>query len=835
MIMKSISSCLSLLLISTLGHAAVPGVTPGEFSVDASGSANYQIPIAVPPGTAGMQPSLSLSYNSQSGNGVLGVGWTLGGLSVITRCPAVKAIDGVIDGIDFDSNDRFCIDGQRLIQITGAAGQYGDDGIEYRTELDGFTRVISYGFSSNGPDYFKVWTKSGQILEYGNTADSRIEAQGKTAIRLWAANKIADKVGNYLTVTYNEDATNGSYTPARIDYTGNDSAALAPYDSVQFSYETRTDIPPLYFAGSLVKNTQRLTNIKTYTGTTLVRDYQLSYDNNGAANRSRLAQVQECDGAGSCFNPTSIAWNNISNNAALLEPPITFTNNSMAGYESLFADFNGDGVSDILLDSKLSESDSRSGGYRYIYLSKRDGTFNPAITFTNNSMAGYESYPGDFNGDGLTDIMLDYKMSPFDMRSGGYRYIYLNKGDGTFNPAITFTNNSMAGYEPYLVDFNGDGLPDIMLDYKFSGSDMRSAGHRYIYLGKGDGTFNTAIQFTYNSMAGYVSYPGDFNGDGLSDIMLDYKFSGSDMRSAGHRYIYLGKGDGTFNTAIQFTYNSMAGYQPYLVDLNADGLTDIFLDYKISSTDMRSGGHRFIYQSNGDGTFTSLGFFQAQNDPYLAGYEPGFSDFNGDGSTDIMLDYIFSGSDMRSAGYRYIFSNKNQNFDLINTVTDSLNTQTAITYTPITNNNIYTKGTTATYPEVDIQAPVYVVSSVKVDDGLGGQRETTYRYGGAKSSYERGFLGFASMSATDASTGITTTTSYNQTYPYIGLVNHTEQIWDAGTPGVTSDDVLLGEVETTFTNNQTHTGIEVAPSHPGVLFPYAALVTKKDYELGVTP
>jgi hypothetical protein len=128
---KAALAIAGLVFTSQAFATITPGVMPGEFSVSESGAANYQIPLAVPPGTAGMQPSLSLSYNSNSGNGVLGMGWTLGGLSVITRCPATKVQDGLIDGIDFDANDRFCIDGQRLIAINGT---YGANHTEYRTE-----------------------------------------------------------------------------------------------------------------------------------------------------------------------------------------------------------------------------------------------------------------------------------------------------------------------------------------------------------------------------------------------------------------------------------------------------------------------------------------------------------------------------------------------------------------------------------------------------------------------------------------------------------------------------------------------------------------------------
>ncbi len=124
------------------------GSIPGQFSVGSSGAAEYSIPIELPPGTAGVQPQLSLNYNSQGGNGLLGVGWSLGGLSVIHRCPTTLVKDGFIDGVDFDSNDRFCIDGQPLVAVSGT---YGATDTEYRTELDGFSKIISYGDTGNGP------------------------------------------------------------------------------------------------------------------------------------------------------------------------------------------------------------------------------------------------------------------------------------------------------------------------------------------------------------------------------------------------------------------------------------------------------------------------------------------------------------------------------------------------------------------------------------------------------------------------------------------------------------------------------------------------------------
>src|SRR5262245_48046657 len=115
--------------------AAAQGMTlPGKFGVSGTGGAPYTIPIVVPPGTAGMIPSLSLTYTSQGANGLLGIGWSLDGLPSIGRCPKTLAQDGARGSIKYDANDRFCMDGQRLVVISGS---YGADGSEYRTEIEG--------------------------------------------------------------------------------------------------------------------------------------------------------------------------------------------------------------------------------------------------------------------------------------------------------------------------------------------------------------------------------------------------------------------------------------------------------------------------------------------------------------------------------------------------------------------------------------------------------------------------------------------------------------------------------------------------------------------------
>lgn len=134
------------------------GVHAQGVSVSSSGTPSFALPIAIPPGIAGMTPNLSLLYSASSVNGPVGYGWTLQGVSMITRCPGNKKVDGKIIPVKYAADDKLCLDGQRLIQ-TDAGGnplglQQGDSlggtGMvrEYRTDKDIYARIRAYVYSS---------------------------------------------------------------------------------------------------------------------------------------------------------------------------------------------------------------------------------------------------------------------------------------------------------------------------------------------------------------------------------------------------------------------------------------------------------------------------------------------------------------------------------------------------------------------------------------------------------------------------------------------------------------------------------------------------------------
>src|SRR5688572_8219123 len=69
----------------TVNPALPVGSIAAAGNVSLTGAATYTIPIMVSPGTNGMTPPVSIDYQSASGNGPLGRGWNISGLSVISR------------------------------------------------------------------------------------------------------------------------------------------------------------------------------------------------------------------------------------------------------------------------------------------------------------------------------------------------------------------------------------------------------------------------------------------------------------------------------------------------------------------------------------------------------------------------------------------------------------------------------------------------------------------------------------------------------------------------------------------------------------------------------
>ncbi len=795
---------------------------PSQFQVSESGAATYTIPIQGSPGVAGMEPKLSLNYSSQAGNGLLGMGWSLGGLGGVTRCPKTMAQDGFRGGVNFDRSDRYCLDGQRLMLISGVEG---GDGTEYRTERESFAKIVSYGSAGNGPAWFKVWTKAGQVMEYGRTADARVEAQGKSTIRVWALNRIEDTNGNFLTVSYTKDSANGDYYPNRIDYTGNSKTNTAPVNSVQFQYEMRPDTVPLYQATSLLKNVVRMKSITRYSGSTLLRQMSLTYSTNPISSRSQLLSYADCaPSLNSCLAPISVEFSSSDTGFFSVQGGQIYSGNfgSLDQYSKQVVDLNGDGINDLLwmysgpdglwTATSLGKGDGTYGPVQIAQFSgsnfgpfaqytkqvadvngdgiadlwwmysgdggvwvctatgKGDGTFNPVKTVQLSSsnygtIDQYTKQAVDINGDGIADFVLMYSGS-----GGLYAYTALGRGDGTFAPLQggAFSGSNFGANDQYvkqLADVDGDGIADLWWMYSGNGGVWIATA-----TGKGDGTFNPVkiVQLSssnYGSNDQYTKQAVDINGDGIADLVLMYSGSGGL-----YAYTALGRGDGTFDTlqggafsGSNFGTNDQ--YTKQLADINGDGIADLLWVYS-------GDGGLWVCTATGkgDGTFNPVQIVQLSSSNYGAinTYSRLVADINGDGFPDLV--WMHSGADGLIV---YTAKNRISETHVVKKF-NSLASSTGVGYSYLTDKNIYTKDSysSATYPLINIQAPLYVASSVVSSNGVGGATSTSYTYGGLKSDLTgRGLLGFRWMQTKQVETGLTSYTEYLQNWPYTGLPN----------------------------------------------------------------
>jgi Insecticide toxin TcdB middle/N-terminal region/FG-GAP-like repeat/Salmonella virulence plasmid 65kDa B protein len=861
----AVGALAAVLFTATVQASVAQMSLPGDFAVTSSGGANYKIPIVVPPGTAGMVPSLSLEYSSESGGnangwlgaGLLGVGWSLGGLSAIARCPQTVAQDNQLVAVNYTSSDRFCLEGQRLIAINGA---YGADGTEYRTEVDSFSRVISHGTAGTGqavgPAWFEVHTKTGQVLQFGYTTDSQILAIGNPnhAVRSWAVNKVSDSANNYYTISYQLDPTNpanGQVYPLQINYTGNanPSVNLSPYNSVKFVYASRPDITPIYQAGSLMQTTQRLTDVQTYAGSTLVADYQLLYQQGSATGRSQLQKVTLCGAGGVCLPATTFTWQNGTTTPTVISN-VAGADHTLVGSRPYLADFNGTGRTGILWDDGGNPTLPWSSGAatRVLWSFTGASTVTPTSNFAgiDGNFAGYVPVVGDFNRDGRADIwwyalnQVGFGPNGYENKAAGPTAVSFSNSDGTYtsgagptlpvdqsnayrllaegdlngdgrsdllwihqvtsnlqapviawrlgpgggvnviqsNDAGGVASSNGLGSGSWLsalgaADFNGDGFTDLLWttsgSFTFSGS-----GADGLWLSNGLGGFTSKPTLDGNgnnisaSVTGYTPFFGDFNGDGKTDILW-VTVDGFGRSSGLQPVLWTSRGDSNGNFVVNSTLGGLTGSSvanciPTVADFNGDGIADV-LWVPSDANGLSSSGQPVLWLGKGDGTFTVSNFGGTP----LVGYVALIGDFNGDGKADVLWDKR-SPNDSRSQGFRVIWLSDGIAPDLLTGVTNGLGATVAITYNSITNNNgvIYSKGTTATDPTVDVQAPMQVVSRVDKSNGIGGVYSTTYTYAGAQfDNNGRGFLGFRQFTATDPQTGIVQTTTFLQSFPFL--------------------------------------------------------------------
>jgi RHS repeat-associated protein len=556
------------------GGGAVQGI--GEkFSPDLfTGTGNFTVPIALPPGRNGFKPEINLVYSTGTGNGPFGLGWALS-VPGVSR----KTSKGVPRYND--STDVFLLSGSEdLVPIAPSpAGP-----IQYRPRTEGlFAQILHY---SAAPDnYWQVTTKDGLTSLYGTKAsagndpaviaDPAVNVQSKPFA--WKLTQTSDPFGNLIRYTYARDQSNTGVhqwdqlylsTIQYADY-GTDPTNPSFLVTVQFRYTPRPDHFSDYRAGFEIRTVQRCTRIDILAGAggnTPVRTYYLDYVDplplNGSSLLHRI-RVEGHDGANS-------QW----------LPPLEFGYTQFTPKEQQFFPLTGSVPVTSLTDTSLEVIDLFGNGLPDIL------QMNGTTRYWRNQGAGKFALPHymdeaplglqlsdsgvqilDANGDGRADLLVTTpRLSGyFPLQFDG---LWDKRSFQRYQKAPSF---NLKDPEVRLVDLDGDGVTDA----------VRSSTQMEYY-------FNDALKgWTHQTRAPrqqLAEFPNvdfsdprvkcaDMNGDGLQDVVFVHN-------SLIEYWPSLGRGnwgkriDMSADPSLHFHY----GYDPKRVllgDVDGDGRADL--------------------------------------------------------------------------------------------------------------------------------------------------------------------------------------------------------------------------------------------------------------------
>ena len=781
---------------------------PGKAGVSGSGAATYEIPIGMPPGTKGMVPNLSIVYNSQAGNGIMGLGWNISGLSAITRIPQTFYKNGNTTAVDFSANDRFALDGNRLVQTVGTV--YGANNAEYHTESENFSRIISYVTSGTGPSYFKVYTTDGSVIEYGNVnpnntvADSRFIPSISTGpiqtVYSWHINKITDKFGNYMLFKYR--TINNELIIDEIEYTG--TVNFTPYNKVKFYYEEKNDKSFYYVGGVKLQQNLLLSKIKVFAETQIRDEFTFDYYYDNALAATKLKKVNQKVNGQTDINSTKVLWYDNEGFDEMTELPFNESNYGICTSNCLkkynVGDFNGDGKSDIIVTEGWHDNGEFYGTYFKIFLANNSNFFNfnsqPDCSGDFGGSLQFRNFTVlDFDNDGADELLFRLATSITTPPITETYYIYKLQSNNTLMqmPLNGFVNNYTVALPSkfasplnhQFIDFNGDGRRDMI---SIASTQLYDIITNISITTPVNGIFEPNT-FSYYGMNNSKIHFVDFNGNGKTDIMITntnntiiYEFTGSVAPSsfspiywdsfplyapnnptAGHYYL-TGDFNGDKKTDIlfynyiqqiwQIAYSTGTGFSwPYTNLSNINAPTDgVYNNFNI--VDINGDGKDDIIEARwGSGAklkiyySNSYSFNAVANNTIQNNFDVPlqFGDFNGDGKVDI-LGYSGTTPYILSVQTRY-------KTNMIKSIYNGFKNINEFNYKTLSagGDNFYKKGNdNVFFPFAKTQPALYCVSSLLSTESISGNntREDYYYEKLQFHISDKKLLGFANLNKT---------------------------------------------------------------------------------------
>jgi RHS repeat-associated protein len=491
------------------------GAALGGADVTPTGAYSARIPIELPP-FRGLLPALAFEYDSQAGNGFLGVGWRLGGLSVID---ARSATGGLPKG---DATDRFWIDGVELIRCDASNARHAASPsckypspaplVAYTTRIESFKRIA---FEPGTPaGRWIVWSKDGSTATYRAARD----------LLQWRIAETVDTLGNRVAYRYANLGLGASPEyPSEIEY---------GQTRIRFYWEPRMDSMSIAGKAGLVFIGHRLKSVDVQVENRRLRAYGLQYGASAGSGRSILLDLAHYG--------TNALIDSVGNVTGSTLPRATFVYDQQPNSGAWKA------VSSPTIPLPAVPATALLDRYQYEAETLELGVDTSFLT-------------GDFDGDGRTDSLLllvkedptvatlaNPRLTPQNarlethVRLASQRWV---RGTVPFQaPAHWVPNNPPQDGREQLVkawvaDYNGDGFDDLVLVGWENDTPTVSSSHLRLRLNtaisKGDGTFVLGqSQFTPTPWvtstvwgrrsaapeSAPVCSPGDFDGNGRADF-----------------------------------------------------------------------------------------------------------------------------------------------------------------------------------------------------------------------------------------------------------------------------------------------------------------------------
>jgi hypothetical protein len=338
----------------------------------------------------------------------------------------------------------------------------------------------------------------------------------------------------------------------------------------------------------------------------------------------------------------SIVW------AAQFAPPVNYPVNP-APFAIVTADFNRDHALDLVVTG-CGDRGCTSTGEVTLLLGLGNGRFTKGGHFVGGppDTNAETLATGDFNQDGTPDLVVTNNA----LNEFGTVSILLADGSGGFLPPVSYGVGGAVPVWAAVADFNRDHNPDLAISVTTTNSVA-------VLLGNGDGTFQTAVNYTVGSSPQGIA-AADLNADDKPDLVSADECGDDPECRDGTVSVLLGNGDGTFQPRLTFP-EGIFPLSVAVADFDGDHHRDLAIANPCGTDEACvSNGTVGIMLGNGDGTFqpvanypttgfltarVAIGDFDRDTHPDVVAVNVQQSDItvlpgNGDGTLGAGTDYV---------------------------------------------------------------------------------------------------------------------------------------------------------------------------------------------------